>query len=153
MKHLTTAMCMAVLMATSAAAQMPPMDKGKMPMGQMDKSKMDKSKMGKAITVTGCVAAGTDANHFMLTNGMMAGETTGKSYNLMGGELKGHLGHKVAVTGTTMEAGMAGKDKMAGKPKMEKEDMGEHKMAKDKMAPAGSALHVTSVKMIAPTCP
>jgi hypothetical protein len=87
----------------------------------------------------------------------MTGETTGKSYELMGGELKGHLGHKVAVTGT-MET-MAGKDKMAAKPKMEKEQMGEHqmdkdKMGKDKMAAAPhSALHVTSVKMIAATCP
>ena len=154
MKYLTTVMCMAVLMATSAAAQMPPMDKGKMPMGKMDQSKMDKSKMGKAITVTGCVAAGTDAEHFTLTDGMMTGETTGKSYDLMGGELKGHLRHKVAVTGT-METGKAGQDKMAAKPKMEKKDMGEHKMAKDKMAPAAphSALHVTSVKMIAATCP
>lgn len=153
MKHLTTAVCMAVLMATPVAAQMPPMDKGKMPMGQTDKSKMDKSKMGKAITVTGCVA-GTDGGHFMLTNGMMTGETTGKSYDLMGGNLKGHIGHKVAVTGTTMESGMAGKGKMAGKPKMEKDEMGEHKMAKDKMATAPHrALHVTSVKMIAATCP
>jgi hypothetical protein len=150
MKRLMTAMCMAALLAATAAAQtMPPMDKGKMPAG-----KMDKSKMGKAITVTGCVAAGTDAEHFTLTNGMMTGETTGKSYDLMGGELKSHLGHKVAVTGT-LETGMAGKDKMAAKPRMEKEDMGEHKMAKDKMAPEAphSALHVTSVKMIAATCP
>ena len=131
MKRLMTAVCMAALMATTAAAQMPPMDKGKMPAG-----KMDKSKMGKAITVTGCVAAGTDAEHFTLTDGMMAGETTGKSYSLMGGEVKAHLGHKVAVTGT-MET-MAGKDKMEAKPMMEKEAEGEHKMAKDKMAPAST---------------
>jgi hypothetical protein len=143
---------MAGLIGATAAAQTMPM--GKMDKDKMATDKMAKDKMGKAITVTGCVAAGTDADHFTLTNGMMAGETMGKSYDLMGGALKAHLGHKVAVTGT-METEMTGKDKMAAKPKMEKEDMGEHKMAKDKMAPAAphSALHVTSVKMIAATCP
>lgn len=153
MKRLMTAVCMTALMAATAAAQpMPAMGKDKMPM-----AKTDQSKMGKAITVTGCVAAGTDEEHFTLTNGMKTGETTGKSYNLMGGDLKAHVGHTVAVTGT-METGMADKGKMTAKPKMkEGDDMGEHKMAKDKMAPAGSAahsaLHVASVKMIAATCP
>lgn len=144
MKQLMTAVCIAGLMGASAAAQMP-MDKK--PMGQMDKSKM-----GKEITVTGCVTAGTDAEQFTMTNGMLKGETTGKSYDLKGGDLKAHVGHKVAVTGT-IETGMAGKDKM----KPMDDDMGEHKMAKDKMAKdkmgmTPRALRVTSVKMIAETC-
>ena len=139
MKRLMAAVCMAGLMGTAAAAQM-----GSMPMGK-DQSKMGKANMAKkAITVTGCVAAGTDTEHFTLTKGVMTGETTGKSYDLMGGELKAHLGHQVAVTGT-MET-MPAKDKMKPMPNMEKEE----KMG---AAKPHSALHVTSVKMVAATCP
>ena len=142
MKRLMTAVCCACLMGAAAAAQTGSMDK-------MDKDKMAKDKMGKPMMVTGCVAAGSEAGHYMLTNGMMAGDTTGKSYDLMGGELKAHVGHKVEVTGT-MDDGKMGKDKMMSKDKMDKD-----KMAKDKMATSDmhTALRVTSVKMIAATCP
>ena len=126
MTRLMTAVCCACLMGAAAAAQTGSMDK-------MDKDKMAKDKMGKPVMVTGCVAAGSEAGHYMLTNGMMAGDTTGKSYDLMGGELKAHVGHKVEVTGT-MDDGKMGKDKMA-------------------MSDMHTALHVTSVKMIAATCP
>ena len=142
MKRLMTAVCMAGLMGTVAAAQM-----GSMPMVKAQ-SKTGKANMAKKpITVTGCVAAGTDPEHFTLTKGVMTGETTGKSYDLMGGELKAHLGHRVAVTGTmeTMPA-KDNKDKMKPMPNMEKED----KMG---AAKPHSALHVTSVKMLAATCP
>jgi hypothetical protein len=129
-------------MGAAAAAQTGSMDK-------MDKDKMAKDKMGKPMMVTGCVAAGSEAGHYMLTSGMMAGDTTGKSYDLMGGELKAHVGHKVEVTGT-IDDGKMGKDKMMSKDKMDKD-----KMAKDKMAMSDmhTALHVNSVKMIAATCP
>lgn len=152
MTKLMTAVCVAGLMGTVAAAQMP--------MDKMDKGKMAKDKMGKAITVTGCVAAGTDAEHFTFANGMLPGEKTGKPYDLMGGELKAHVGHTVAVTGTLETGTMPAKGKMEmGKEKMPMEK-GEHGMAKDKMA-AGTmaaagphtALHVTSVKMVSASCP
>ena len=137
MKRMMTAVCCSCLMGAAAAAQTGSMDK-------MDKDKMAKDKMGKPMMVTGCVAAGSETGHYMLTNGMMAGDTTGKSYDLMGGELKAHVGHKVEVTGT-MDGGKMGKDKM----------MDKDKMTKDKMAMSDmhTALHVTSVKMIAATCP
>jgi len=141
MKRLMTAMCCACLMGSAAAAQTS--------MDKMDKDKMGKDKMSKPMMVTGCVAAGSESGHYMLTNGMMAGDTTGKSYDLMGGELKAHVGHKVEVTGTMDDGKMMGKDKMMSKGKMDKD-----KMDKDKMTMSDHmALKVKSVKMIAATCP
>ena len=140
MKRLMTAVCCACLMGAAAAAQTGSTDK-------MGKDKMAKDKMGKPMMVTGCVAAGSIADHYMLTNGMMAGDTTGKSYDLMGGELKAHVGHKVEITGTMDDGKM--KDKMMSKDKMDKDKMSKDKMG---MAETHSALHVASVKMIAATC-
>ena len=111
---------------------------------------MAKDKMGKPMMVTGCVAAGSMADHYMLTNGMMAGDTTGKSYDLMGGELKAHVGHKVEITGTMDDGKMMCTDKMMSKDKMDKDKMSKDKMG---MGETHAALHVTSVKMIAATCP
>ena len=145
MKRLMTAMCCACLMSGAAAAQTSMDKKDKM---------MDKDKMGKPMMVTGCVAAGSEAGHYMLTNGMMAGDTMGKSYDLMGGELKAHVGHKVEITGTMDDGKMMGKDKMS-KDKMSGDKMDKDKMSKDKtgMAEMHSGLHVKSVKMLAATCP
>ena len=146
MKQLITAVWMATLVSSVAAAQEHK--------GPMDQHKMAKDKMGKTVTVTGCVAAGKDAEHFTLTDAVMAGEKTVKSYDAMGGDLKAHVGHKVAVTGT-LDAMTMGKDKMAmGKEKMPMEK-GEHGMAKGKTTATEphAMLHATSVKMIAPTCP
>ena len=139
-----TAVCCACFVGGAAAAQ----DK------MMDKDKMSKDKMDKPMMVTGCVAAGSETGHFMLTNGMMAGDTMGKSYNLMGGELKAHVGHKVEVTGTMGDGKMMGKDKMMSKDKMDKDKMAKDTMAKDTMAMSEMhTLNVKSVKMLAATCP
>ncbi len=94
----------------------------------------DKKDMMKDVKVTGCVAAGTEADHFMLNNAMMADKKDGApmAYALMGGTLKPHVGHQVEVTGTWDEK----------KPAM---------MA-DKAAMAPHGLKVKSVKMISPTC-
>jgi len=143
MKQLITAVCMAALVGSAVAAQE---HKG------MDQHKMGKDKMGKPVTVTGCIVAGKDAEHFTLTDAVMAGEKTAKSYDVMGGDLKAHVGHKVAVTGTLDAMTMGGKDKMG----MNKEKMPmEGGMAKGKAAATEphTMLHVTSVKMIAATCP
>ena len=92
-----------------------------------------KDMMMKEVKVTGCVAAGTEADHFMLEKAMMADKKDGApmSYALMGGTVKPHVGHKVEVTGTWDEKKPAmAADKAAGHP----------------------ALKVKAVKMISPTC-
>jgi hypothetical protein len=77
----------------------------------------------KTVTITGCVAQGIDADHYVLANALrreqpssstaVAGTsgTTGSDkvgasdrtgpYDLQGGEFKAHLGHTVEVTGTS----------------------------------------------------
>ena len=140
MRTVMTVVGFSFLMAVAAAAQ-----HESMPMG-----KKDQGKMGKSMTVTGCVAEGSETGHYVLTNGMMTGHTTAQSYDLMGGDLKAHVGHKVAVTGTMADGKAMGKGKMMSKDKMEKgEGEGEHKMG---AADVHSALQVKSVKMIAATC-
>ena len=94
----------------------------------------DKKDMMKEVKATGCVAAGAEADHFMLEKAMLADKKDGApmSYALSGGTLKPHVGHKVEVTGTWDEK----------KPSM----------AADKAAPMAHGLKVKSVKMISPTC-
>jgi hypothetical protein len=103
----------------------------------------------KSVTVTGCVAE--SGGHFMLNNATMAGQTTPMSYELTGGTLKPHVGHKVEITGTMKPA--------AG---MKKDSMSKDSMAKDTMAKAGDmkksdmtsagTLDVKDLKMVAPSC-
>ena len=124
--------------------------------GHVDKMHRE---MGKAMKVTGCVAQGGDIHHFMLNNAMMSGDMMKgdamkkdpmmkddmkpMSYALMGGALKAHVGHKVEVTGTMAANATAKRDAM------EKTHVD---MDKD-MKAAMHTLNVTSVKMIAATCP
>lgn len=146
MKRLMTVVCCACLMGAAAAAQTST--------DKMDKDKMANDHMDKPMMVTGCVAAGSLSGHYMLTNGMTAGDTTGKSYDLMGGDLKAHIGHKVEVTGTMDHGKMMDKDKRMSKDNMDKDHMDKDKMNKDKMDMAEMhGLHVKSVKMLAATCP
>jgi hypothetical protein len=132
------AMCYVCLMGAMGLAQM-----------STDKDKMANDTMGKSITVTGCVAAGSESGHYVLTNGMMAGDTTGKSYDLTGGQLKAHVGHKVEVTG------IMDKDEKMGKDAMAKDKMNHDTMSNDKtaMSEMHSTLRVKSAKMVSPTCP
>jgi hypothetical protein len=81
----------------------------------------------KSVTLTGCVAQGIDADHYVLANAVRredppssaaaagnskrvgsdqegANDRTGP-YDLEGGEFKAHLGHKVEVTGTGASGG------------------------------------------------
>ena len=115
---------------------------------KMDKGRMDKD---MPMTVTGCVAQSSDMSHFMLTNAMMSGGMHGDmkgdmkamTYDLMGGELKAHVGHKVEVTGMMSHAKMS-------KDKKSKDKMDHDKMA---MGDKHGALTVKSVKMLSSTCP
>ena len=105
------------------------------------------AKKSPTVTVTGCVAEGTMADHYMLNNatvsagGMMKNDAMGAahptSFALSGGDLKPHVGHKVEVMGTVSKMGHADKDKMSG-------------MAES--APKAPTLKVKAVKMLSSTC-
>lgn len=101
----------------------------------------DKDQMGKEMKVTGCVAQGHDADHFMLSNAMISGEAMKSdmkpsSYELMGGDLKAHVGHKVEVTGVMADYKMI-----------------DHEEKTAEMKKMDGSLTVKSVKMISTTCP
>ena len=97
------------------------------------------------MTVTGCVAAGADSSNYMLTNGMVQGDTAGKLYTLMGNDLQPHVGHEVDITGVVSDSKL-GKRTMKTKDRMSEENMGSN----DKVQSA--ILQIKSVKMIGPTC-
>ena len=151
MKRLVAAMGMSVCVGVVAAAQT-----GTMPKPQTDKGMMKDGSM----TVAGCVAAGKDSGQYMLTNAMMSpmmdkdkpaagGQAMSghaMSYELVGGDLKAHMGHKVEVMGTLSKSDM---DHMAKMDKMDK--MAKDKMMADKDMKA-MKLNVTSVKMTSATC-
>jgi hypothetical protein len=89
----------------------------------VDKDKADQARMNNPVTVTGCLAKGHEAGHYVLTNAVLAPETAssgasatsapaidktasmtaGASYALKGDNLEAHVGHKVEVTGTTWQ--------------------------------------------------
>ena len=113
---------------------------------------MAKDAAAKTVAVTGCLAE-TDGQ-FVLNNATMAGQTTPMSFALTGGTLKGHVGHKVELTGAltpvakdTMKPGAMAKDMPKEMPKKETMDM-----KKDAMASGGS-LAVKDLKMVSPSCP
>lgn len=133
----------------------------------MDKSQMDKGMMKDgSMTMSGCISAGKDSGKYMLTNAMMMGALMDKdkmakhemkpgmgdhvmSYELVGGDLKAHMGHKVEVTGTMSKSDMDRMHTMSTTDKMEKEKMDKMDMDKKMMS---MKLHVKSVKMVAATC-
>ncbi|MEO6222384.1 MAG: hypothetical protein ABIP90_03980 [Vicinamibacterales bacterium] len=127
----------------------------------MDQKPMVMMKPGQMM-VSGCVAAGKSSGHYLLTNAMMVGmmDKDSKmtkpamsaepmmtmSYDLVGGSLKAHVGHKIEVTGSMSKADMNHMDQMAKMDAMAKD-----KMAKDPKV-MNMKLNVASVKMISPTC-
>ena len=88
-----------------------------------DKDKAAQTSMNSPVTVTGCIAKGDEAGHYVLTNAVLTPETAptasgatsapaidktasmaaATSYALKGDQLEGHVGHKVEVTGTTLQ--------------------------------------------------
>jgi hypothetical protein len=124
--------------AAAAAAQAPAQDAQK----------------AKAVSVTGCLAAGADAKSFTLNDAMPAAaaekeqskeapkSSEMKSYRVTAGEsslnLANHVGHKVTLTGTVEEKGAGAEAPGAtgtaggGKPT--------------------ASLTATSLKMVSPTC-
>jgi hypothetical protein len=112
-----------------------------------------KPKPDEAV-VTGCVAAAPEAGHFILNNAELKGivkpaenmmpsgpprkaSDTPTSYQLTGGELQAHVGHKVEITGAMEKA----KPTEAGGAVVGTSGTGT------------PTLKVTAVKMIASTCP
>jgi hypothetical protein len=133
---MTAVWCACVLgVADASAAQ-----------GDKMAKKTDRDMM-KSMTVTGCVAE--KDGHYMLDNAMTSGDTTAMSYELRGGDLKAHVGHKVEVTGSSdAKMGMMEHGKMDG-GKMAHDKMTD----KDKsMSDTHGVLRVKSVRMIAASC-
>jgi hypothetical protein len=114
------------------------------------------------VVVTGCVAQAPDGRGYLLNDAIMAPAATGRtasdaaatppadktvlSYVLDGGNLKGHVGHKVEITGTKSgdKAGKA--DKASDPAKMDTSNAAlDHQ-------DVGGTLKVKSVKMIAASC-
>ena len=113
------------------------------------------AKQSPTVTVTGCVAEGAMADHYMLNNAMVStGEMMKNdamsaghpaSFALSGGDLKPHVGHKVEVTGTL---GTVPREHKGNSPQMDKDKMSP--MAES--APKAATLKVKSVKMLSSTC-
>jgi hypothetical protein len=149
MKRITLAVSLGLVAGlVGLSAQTPPVDK------------TDRAINDKPVTVTGCVVEGASAS-YTLTNAQVTGPlasapTTagtagtqsteksasmehGTSYQLKGGDLKAHVGHRVEVTGTTSDEKRT--DKSA--------NVGTTDTTKD----MPSILTVKSVKMLSTTCP
>ena len=108
-----------------------------------------------STTVTGCVAQGTAANTYILTNVVRDGDATAKERGkpetlLLSGsdvDMSKHVGHKVSVTGAdaaaTLAIGTMGAFEIV-KP------TAASTVAKDAKVPAGFT--VRSLKMISASC-
>ena len=111
---------------------------------QTDTAKQGSSEKAaaKPHTMTGCLEKGSDENTFRLTSIEGSGPKTAELHADAKLKLAGHVGHKVAITGTavdpkTMKKGTTG---TAGTDTASKEASSEHHM------------RVQSMKHIAGTC-
>ena len=90
----------------------------------------EKKTEGSTVNVTGCLAQGDEKNEYSIK------DADGKTYGLKAGSelnLKGHLGHKVTITGTAIE-------EKKEKVKAGKAEENEH-------------LRVSNFSMVSTTCP
>jgi len=112
-----------------------------------------------SVNVIGCVVAGGAADQYRLTNAVLSGDdvpsaagTTGKvgsgkdvsfenspSFDLIGGHVRAHMGHKVEVVGITSDTKLNNSDAFSS--------------AIGSSSHERATLTVTSVRMIAATCP
>src|SRR5712692_1385230 len=136
-------------LAAALSAQAPPSN------GKVDQKAIHSIR----VKVIGCVASGRDAGQYRLTNAFLSGDgvpstagTGGKagsgqdvsfenspSFDLIGGRLKAHVGHKVEVIGITSDTKLNHSESFnfaIGSSTHEK-----------------ATLTVSLVKMIAATCP
>jgi len=109
------------------------------------------------VKVIGCVVGGSEAGHYRLTNAFLSGDdvpstavgTAGSgqdvsfenspTFDLIGGDLNAHLGHKVEVIGITSDT------------KLNKSD--SFRSAIGSSTQDKATLTVSSLKMIAAKCP
>ena len=111
------------------------------------------------VTVIGCVVGSRLGEDYRLTNAVLSGDdvastaaTAGKlgsgknvsfenspSYDLIGGEVKAHLGHKIEVVGITSDTKLNNRDSVSSSI-----GSSSHERA---------TLTVSSVRMLAATCP
>lgn len=117
--------------------------KGK-PAAAAKEAKDKVSKAGGMHTMTGCLAKGSEPNTYMLNSIEGGGPTHVELINVPASlKLDPHVGHKVAITGTTVSTKAAaraetGTRKPTGAQK--KEEAGEHHMAP------------TALKMVSTSC-
>jgi hypothetical protein len=104
------------------------------------KGQKKKAAAAKAHSMTGCLQKG-EGNMFQLTNVEGTGPKTVEIVGTAAGvNLSPHVGHKIEITGTPVNAKAAAKAEGA-KGREKKEERGEHHM------------QVQSIKMIAASCP
>jgi hypothetical protein len=157
MKVVSAAICAAAICSTAAIAAQS---------AYPTQADTDKKK-DATVVVTGCVAQGADAKHYTLNNAVVASPmaktgadapatpatpepagTSGAasaSYQLDGGDLKAHVGHKVEVSGTLDKTTTMDHDKMAKPDDKEKTTTARADIGAGK-------LKVKSVKMLSETC-
>jgi ABC-type phosphate transport system substrate-binding protein len=96
-------------------------------------------KAGGSHSMTGCLQKGSEANMYELTNVEGSGPKTVEIVGTSKGvDLAPHVGHKVTITGTAVNAKAAAKKEGT---KDTKEEQGEHHM------------RISAVKMVSATCP
>jgi hypothetical protein len=147
--HLVASFGLVAGVAAALSAQAPSSN------GKLDQKTIQSIK----VKVIGCVARGPEAGHFRLTNASLRGDdvpstkgTVGKvgsgqdvsfenssSFDLIGGELKAHLGHKVEVIGITSDTKLNHSESF--------------RTAIGSSTHEKATLTVNAVKMIAATCP
>jgi hypothetical protein len=111
------------------------------------------------VKVIGCVASGPQADHYRLTNAVLSGDTNpspvgtsgragsgedlsfenSPSFDLIGGHVSAHIGHKVEIVGITSDTRLNNTDSFNS--------------AIGSSARERATLTVRSVKMITATCP
>ncbi len=97
----------------------------------------------KPVKVTGCLQKGDEENEFVIT------DKAGKKYEITSKSvaLVGHVGHTVAVKGTTVA-----EEKGEEEAKEEKSEKGEKAEAEEAKEHEGGHLQVTSLTMVSPKC-
>jgi hypothetical protein len=102
------------------------------------------AKAGGVHTMTGCLAKGTEPNTYMLNSIEGNGPKTAELINVPASlKIDAHVGHKVAITGTTVSTRAAARTEAGTKKPtrgQQKEEAGEHHMTP------------TALKMISASC-